>query len=314
MMQSYVLRFLSRSALFSVLVGFVLAGLYSAEGSVLAAQPQNSNPTALTTVKSNHWTFRSLKSLAERYGCVINPSGMFFSPTATPSRYEMAAALNACLDQIADRFSTPKDEITAQALLKEFKGEMAVLRSRVSQDCRVPTLESQQFSASPRTHGEVIIGTPSSSDLALKSQNKPLEAQQCALTTKVFAHPEFYAQFPGLQPNHWSFQAIQSLSTRYHCTPYTFGPISVKGAAISRYNMAVSVNTCLNLIGHRFASQKDLKTAQALQKEFKPELTALKGRVDSFNKETQKLEFNQFSTTTKLQGQAVITIQGGGFR
>jgi hypothetical protein len=166
MMQSYVLRFLSGSALFSVLVGFVLVGLYSAEGSALAAKPQNSNPNILTTGRSNHWTFQSLKSLAQRYGCVINASGRYFPSSTTPSRYEMAAAVNECLDQIADRF----------------------------------------------------------------------------------------------------------------------------------------------------ANQKDLEIAQALQKEFKPELTALKTRVDFLKQKTQKLEFNQFSTTTKLQGQAIITIQGGGFR
>jgi hypothetical protein len=53
MMQSCVLRLLSRSALFSVLVGAIFAGFYSVEGSAIAAHPQN--PNALATVKSNHW-------------------------------------------------------------------------------------------------------------------------------------------------------------------------------------------------------------------------------------------------------------------
>jgi hypothetical protein len=223
MMQSYTLRLLSRSALCSILVGSIFPGFYSAQGTAIAAQPENASPNALANVKSNHWTFRSLKSLAQRYGCVINPSGIFFSPTATPSRYEMAAALNACLDQIEVSSLNREDQATAQALLKEFKGEMAVLRSKVSQDCRTTTLESQQFSISTRTHGEVVFFTPSSSDLTLKPHTKSLATQKSTLTT-------------------------------------------------------------------------------------------LKGRVDSLNKETQKLEFNQFSTTTKLQGQAIITIQGGGFR
>lgn len=68
------------------------------------------------------------------------------------------------------------------------------------------------------------------------------------------------------------------------------------------------------MISHRFANQKDLETAQALQKEFKPELATLTGRVDFLENRAKTLELHQFSTTTKLQGQAIITIQGGGFR
>jgi hypothetical protein len=277
MMQSFIRSSLARSAFLGALVGFTLAGFYGAEGTAIAAQPQNAN--GLTTIKFNHWTFQSLKSLVERYGCVINSSGLYFQPSATPSRYEMAAAVNECLDQISDHFKTPEDRVAALTLFKEFKSEMETLRSRVPLDCRAATLESQQ----------------------------------CSLTTKVIVEPEFYGQFPGLQPTHWSFQAIQSLSRRYHCTPYT-PTTSGGGAATSRYEMAVSINTCLNMIGHRFANQKDLETAQALQKEFKPELTALKDRIDFLKKRTETLESHQFSPTTKLQGQAIITIQGGGFR
>jgi porin len=78
--------------------------------------------------------------------------------------------------------------------------------------------------------------------------------------------------------------------------------------------MAAAVNTCLNRIGHRFANQKDLETAQSLQQEFKPELSALTDRSNFLKNRTEALKFNQFSTTTKFQGQAIITIQGGGFR
>jgi Carbohydrate-selective porin, OprB family len=311
MMQSFVLTCLARSAFLGAVVGVIWTGFYGAGGAAIAAPPQSTN--ALTTIKSNHWTFQSLKSLAERYGCVINSSGLYFQPSATPSRYEMAAAVNECLDQIADHFTTPKDYVTAQALVKEFKPEMDVLRSRVPQDCRAATLESQQFSTSPITQGEVVMGAESSSELALKTHAATPDVQQCSLTTKVFVEPEFYAQFPGLQPTHWSFQAIQSLSKRYHCTPNLSSTMSGKGAGISRYDMAVSINTCLNMIGHRFANQKDLEIAQALQKEFKPELATL-DRVDFIEKRAEALQFHQFSTTTKLQGQAIITIQGGGFR
>jgi Carbohydrate-selective porin, OprB family len=313
MMQSFALACLARSAFLGALVGVIWTGFYGAGCAAIAAQPQSTH--TLATIKSNHWAFQSLKSLVERYGCVINSSGLYFQPSATPSRYEMAAAVNECLDQIADHFTTPKDYVIAQALVKEFKPEMDVLRSRVPQDCRAATLESQQFSTSPIPQGEVVLfGTESSSELALKTRAVTPDIQHCSLTTKVIVEPEFYAQFPGLQPTHWSFQAIQSLSMRYHCTPNLSNTMSRKGTGTSRYEMAVSINTCLNRIGHRFANQKDLEIAQALQKEFKPELAALIDRSNSLKNRTEALKFNQFSTTTKFQGQAIITIQGGGFR
>jgi Carbohydrate-selective porin, OprB family len=117
-----------------------------------------------------------------------------------------------------------------------------------------------------------------------------------------------------VEPTHWSFQAIQSLAERYHCAPNTSDTLNRKDATISRYEMAAVLNTCLHRIGDRFVNQKDLETAQALQKEFKPELTALKDRVDFLENRAATLEPQQFSTTTKLQGQAVVTFQGGGFR
>lgn len=274
MIQTFIFPSLTRSVFFGALAGSVFAGFYGVQGIAIASPLQN--PDAAATIQSNHWAFQSLKSLVERYGCVINPSGLSFPPDATPSRYEMAAAVNECLDQIADRFTSPDDRVLAQALFQEFKSEVAVLRRRVDQ-------------------------------LGLRAADS---AQQFSPTTKISQDPEFYNQFPGLPPTHWSFQAIESLSQRYHCTP----TLNSKGEAISRYEMAVAINTCFNLMGHRFANQTDLETAQSLQKEFKPELTALKDRITSLEKSAETLQSHQFSATTKFQGQTVITIQGGGFR
>jgi hypothetical protein len=315
-MQSFIQSCLTRSALLGVLMGTTFVGLGGLGGDAIASQPQIPDPSA--TVKSDHWTFQSLKSLVERYGCVVNPSGIYFQqPSATPSRYEMAAMVNECLDRIGDRFTTPEDRVAALTLFKEFKPEHDVLRARADQlELRTTTLEAQQF--------------PS--------------------TTKVIVEPEFYGQFPGLQPTHWSFQAIQSLSIRYHCTPQTSSTLTAQGTATSRYDMAIALNTCLSRIGDRFANQKDLETAQALQKEFKRETEIFKKNEDILSiptlpplkaeqfspstklggpvvspvksspdlkkveDRTATLESQQFSTTTKIQGEAVVTFQGGGFR
>jgi chaperonin cofactor prefoldin len=285
MMQSFIQSCLTRSVFLGAIVESTLVGFHGVDGAAIAAhresaaQPKNAD--ALEVINSDRWTFKSLKKLAERYGCVVNASGMYFQPSDTLSRYEMAAAVNECLDQIADRFETTEDRVAAQTLFNEFKKEVEVLRERKKRlEDRTATLESQQFSP----------------------------------TTKSTAEPIIYSQFPGLQPTHWSFQAAQSLSQRYDCVPYAPKVFSGKGGAISRYEMAIFLNACFNQIGHRFANQKDLEMAQALQKEFKPELTALTDRVDFLENRAAMLEPQQFSPTTRLQGQAIITIQGGGFR
>ena len=309
-MQSFMLSSLTRSMFLGALAGATLVGFCGVGGGAIAAQPKSDN--GLETINSSHWTFKSLKTLAERYGCVVNPSGVYFQPTDILSRYEMAAAVNWCLDQIADRFETKADWVAAQTLFKEFKKEVAVLRER-------------------REH--------------LEERTATLESQQISPTTKVIVDPVIYSQFPGLPPTHWSFQAAQSLSQRYGCVPYAPNVFSSKGGTISRYEMAIFLNTCFNLIGHRFANQKDLETAQILQKEFNSEITehknrvdflkapatleaqqfstdtkiegeviTTKDRVDFLNTRAATLELQQFSPTTKLQGQAIITIQGGGFR
>ncbi|MEE3719006.1 iron uptake porin [Tumidithrix elongata RA019] len=56
-------------------------------------------------------------------------------------------------------------------------------------------------------------------------------------------------------------------------------------------------------------SKEDLAALQKLQEEFAAELATLRGRVDALEAKTAKLEAQQFSTTTKLYGQAIFGVQ-----
>ena len=55
-------------------------------------------------------------------------------------------------------------------------------------------------------------------------------------------------------------------------------------------------------------SQEDLDTINRLQQEFEAELATLGGRVDELESRTATLEDNQFSTTTKLNAEAVFAV------
>jgi Carbohydrate-selective porin, OprB family/S-layer homology domain len=149
-------------------------------------------------------------------------------------------------------------------------------------------------------------GTASAAVPAFKS-NPPLiqsvEDSEAAQVTSV-------SQLSDVQPTDWAFQALQSLVERYGCIAgYPDGTFRGNRAA-TRYELAAALNACLDQISDRFATKEDLATVKALQEEFKTELATLKGRVDGLEARTKTLEAQQFSTTTKLTGNAFFNITG----
>lgn len=55
-------------------------------------------------------------------------------------------------------------------------------------------------------------------------------------------------------------------------------------------------------------TKEDLTTLQRLQEEFSEVLTELRGRVDVLEARTATLESQQFSATTKLNGDVIFTL------
>ncbi|MBO1054636.1 MAG: iron uptake porin [Dolichospermum sp. DET73] len=123
------------------------------------------------------------------------------------------------------------------------------------------------------------------------------------------------SQLSDVQPNDWAFQALQSLVERYGCIAgYPNGTFR-GNRALSRYEFAAGLNACLDRVNELIATatadlttKQDLATIQKLQEEFSAELVTLRGRVDTVEAKTAELEANQFSTTTKLQGQVVAVV------
>ncbi|AKG23409.1 iron uptake porin [Calothrix sp. 336/3] len=123
------------------------------------------------------------------------------------------------------------------------------------------------------------------------------------------------SQFSDVQPTDWAFQALQSLVERYGCIAgYPNG--TYRGQrAMTRYEFAAGLNACLDRVNELIATatadlvkKEDLATLQRLQEEFAAELATLRGRVDALEARTAELEANQFSTTTKLVGEAIFSV------
>lgn len=123
------------------------------------------------------------------------------------------------------------------------------------------------------------------------------------------------SQFSDVQPTDWAFQALQSLVERYGCIAGYPNGTYRGNRALTRYEFAAGLNACLDRVNELIATatadlvrKEDLATLQRLQEEFSAELATLRGRVDSLEARTAELEANQFSTTTKLVGEAIFNI------
>jgi hypothetical protein len=118
-------------------------------------------------------------------------------------------------------------------------------------------------------------------------------------------------QLRDVSPTDWAYEALRSLVDRYGCIA-GFPNQTYRGSQpLTRYEFAAGLNSCLNQIERLIASQgsvssEDLDTITRLNQEFEAELATLGGRVDEIEGRTAVLEDNQFSTTTKLQGEAVF--------
>ncbi len=136
-------------------------------------------------------------------------------------------------------------------------------------------------------------------------------------TTTTAQNVTSVSQLSDVRPTDWAFTALQSLVERYGCIA-GYPDRTFRGKqATSRYEFAAGLNACLDKINEIISagladkvSKEDLATLQKLQEEFAAELATLRGRVDALDAKTAKLEAQQFSTTTKLSGEAIFSVSG----
>jgi hypothetical protein len=154
----------------------------------------------------------------------------------------------------------------------------------------------------------------SSQNRAVVSDPEFINTQWDSITLPI-SQVTSVSQLTDVQPTDWAFQSLQSLVERYGCVAgYPNGTFR-GNRALTRYEFAAGVNACSNRINELIASatgdlvrKEDLATLQRLQQEFANELSVLRGRIDHLEAQTAQLESRQFSTTTKLVGEAIFTV------
>ena len=111
-------------------------------------------------------------------------------------------------------------------------------------------------------------------------------------------------QFSDVYPTDWAYQALSNLIERYGCVAGYPNGTYRGNRAMTRFEAAALLNACLDRVTE---VTDELKR---LMKEFEKELAIVKGRVDGLEARVGELEATQFSTTTKLKGQADFFIGG----
>ncbi|MEA5470771.1 iron uptake porin [Spirulina sp. 06S082] len=120
----------------------------------------------LRDVSPGDWAFQALSDLIERYGCLAGyPNGTFRGDRAM-TRYEFAAGLNSCLQQIeriiagaTGDLGSKEDMEVLERLMREFEVELAALSTKVDNlEARVQFLEDNAFSTTTKLFGQAILG------------------------------------------------------------------------------------------------------------------------------------------------------------
>ena len=140
----------------------------------------------------------------------------------------------------------------------------------------------------------MIAPVAHAADLNMSGVNQYASAQQVTSVT----------QFSDVQPSDWAYQALSNLVERYGCVAgYPNGTFR-GGKALTRFEAAALLNSCLDRV---------TETTDELRKllaEFDAELTVITARVDGLESKVGQLQATQFSTTTKLKGEANFVLGG----
>ncbi|MGQ4649750.1 iron uptake porin [Lyngbya aestuarii] len=202
---------------------------YSNEGSG-NSQNQVTNIEQLRDVSPGDWAYEALRSLVERYQCIVGyPDGTYRGQSPT-TRYEFAAGLNSCLNQIErliisqEGAVTREDLETLQRLIQEFEAELATLGTRVDNlEGRVGFLEDHQFSTTTKLSGEAIFAVSNEfnydNEFVLQDRvrldlNTSFTGQDRLVTRLAAGNAQqfspFDEPFPGVFPGRESGQGVQT--------------------------------------------------------------------------------------------------------
>ena len=124
---------------------------------------QVTNVNQLRDVAPTDWAYEALRSLVDRYGCIVGYPNQTYRGSQPLTRYEFAAGLNSCLNQIerliaANENVSGEDLATIERLSQEFQAELETIGGRVDElESRTAVLEDNAFSFTTKLQGEAAF-------------------------------------------------------------------------------------------------------------------------------------------------------------
>ena len=154
---------------------------------------QVTNVNQLRDVAPTDWAYEALRSLVDRYGCIVGYPDQTYRGSQPLTRYEFAAGLNSCLTQIerliaANEGPNTEDLATIERLSQEFAAELATLGGRVDElESRTAVLEDNQFSATTKLVGEAAfqLAQAYGDEQALGLEDNPDLDTELVFTNKI---------------------------------------------------------------------------------------------------------------------------------
>jgi hypothetical protein len=145
------------------------------------------------------------------------------------------------------------------------------------------------------------------------AQSPPAATEPLDISDPAMAQVNSVSELVDVQPTDWAYQALKSLVERYGVvTGYPDGTFRGQ-RSLTRYEFAAILNATFAKINDLITTQKtsdlnpeDVEILRQLQSTFSPALSDLRDRMADLEGRTSELEANQFSVTTKLQGQAIF--------
>jgi Carbohydrate-selective porin, OprB family len=113
-----------------------------------------------------------------------------------------------------------------------------------------------------------------------------------------------------IKPSDWQYTALQGVATKYGCNA------NLTNQPVSQVEFARGLSNCLTKVEPLLAQQPttvtpaDLEVIKKLTQEFRAQLTEVDTRIGNSEKRIAQAQANQFSTTTKLKGEAVFNLTG----
>ncbi|MDX2243549.1 MAG: iron uptake porin [Leptolyngbyaceae cyanobacterium bins.302] len=120
-----------------------------------------------------------------------------------------------------------------------------------------------------------------------------------------------------VQPTDWAYQALKSLVEKYGVIAGYADRTFRGNRALTRYEFAATLNNVMVWMEQYLAQaefsqlQDDFATLRRLQESYQAILADQRDRITKLETTASRLEQQQFSTTTKLNGQVVLGITNG---